>query len=161
MASRQTAAALIAASLLVLAGCAGLGPYASSSGQGPGAGPTEVTGEPGSRAPQAASSSDPAQLPGSAPQPAGAAAYLLGEAQRLSALRQFDQASAQLERALRIEPSNPWLYLALADVRLAQRDPQQAAVLVRRARSLSRGDPAVLADADALSLRNPRPETPP
>ncbi len=89
------------------------------------------------------------------PKPTGPAAHLLADAQRLSARREFDRASAQIERALRIERDNPWLYLALADIRLAQRDPEQAQNFVERARALSRGDPNVLNQARALSLRNP------
>ncbi|MEM6640307.1 MAG: tetratricopeptide repeat protein [Pseudomonadota bacterium] len=103
---------------------------------------------------------DPADVPSAPPvaaKPGPAAAHLVQQAQRLSARRDFAAAAAQLERALRIERDNPWIYLALADVRLAQGDAEQAAALTRRARGLSRGDPEVLSQADALALRDPRP----
>ncbi|MEO1575924.1 MAG: tetratricopeptide repeat protein [Pseudomonadota bacterium] len=148
---------------LVLGGCAGIDPYARPTpapGTPPPAVGTEVpapadAGEPGaSSAPDVQPDVAP---PPSAPRPGPAAAHLLAEAQALSARRDFDRAAAQVERALRIERDNPWLYLALADIRLAQGENGQAAALTRRARSLSRGDPAVLGEVDALNLRNPDP----
>lgn len=143
--------------VLLLSGCAGLDPYTTE--------PVE-TSTPGVPDPASRPPGTPLPAPGEpavgsvpappvAPRPTGPAAHLLADAQRLSARREFDRASAQIERALRIERDNPWLYLALADIRLAQRDPEQAQIFVERARSLSRGDPNVLQQARALSLRNP------
>jgi len=161
MVTRQLRGAVTIAALAVLHACAGLDPYrppatGSPAGEGPVV-PAQKQGE------VTAPSSVPAvtQPAPVAPKPSGPAAHLLSEAQRLSARREFDRASAQVERALRIEPSNPWLYLALADIRLAQRDTGQAAVLVQKARSLSRGDPQLLREAEALRLRNPAPAGPP
>lgn len=147
---------------LVLGGCAGIDPYAHSE-QAPRTPPSSGTVIPTPDSSGELSGPDePAVQPEvapapSAPRPGPAAAHLLAEAQTLSARRDFDRAAAQVERALRIERDNPWLYLALADIRLAQGDNGQAAALTRRARSLSRGDPAVLNEVDALNLRNPDP----
>jgi len=49
-------------------------------------------------------------------------------------------AAAGLERALRIEPRNPRLWLELARVRLAQGDSRQAESLATRALSFAGGD---------------------
>jgi len=49
-------------------------------------------------------------------------------------------AAAALERALRIEPRNPRLWLELARVRQAQGDPAQAEGLATRALSLAGND---------------------
>jgi tetratricopeptide (TPR) repeat protein len=146
--------------LPLLGACAGLDPYRTPPAQDrpvtnpsgstlPEPGGSEVTPLPEPGTPEVA------VPPPSAPKPGPAAAHLLYEAQQLSARREFDRAAAQIERALRIERNNPWLYLALADVRLAQDDARQAAILVGKARSLSQGDPQVLREAEALRLRNP------
>ena len=58
----------------------------------------------------------------------------------------LEQASATLERALRIEPDNPWLWHQLSLVRLFQHQDEQAAQLAARSNSLT-------ADA-ALQARN-------
>lgn len=49
-------------------------------------------------------------------------------------------AAATLERALRIEPRNPRLWLELARHRLAQGDPAQAEQLAQRANAFAGGD---------------------
>lgn len=154
MVTRQLRWLATVATLGVLSACATVDP-GPASGDSPLPGVTDTEQPPAVTAPPSTLEAASAPATPVAPQPAGAAAHLLAEAQRLSALREFDRASAQVERALRIEPSSPWLYLALADIRLAQRDTAQASVLVAKARSLSRGDPQVLSEADALNLRNP------
>ena len=159
---RWQALGTLVVALLATAGCAGINPYATTPPSAPtDPAPVSVPEMAPDNAPQAApptpeSVPDQAVTP-VAPRPGPAAAHLLAEATSLSARREFDLAAAQIERALRIERDNPWLYLALADIRLAQGDAGQAAVLTRRARSLSRGDPAVLGEAEALALRNPQP----
>lgn len=70
----------------------------------------------------------------------------------MSLLRQSDQqlaagspegAAAALERALRIEPRNPFVWQALARVRLAQDLPEQTADLAGKSSSLARGNPHI------------------
>jgi predicted Zn-dependent protease len=56
-------------------------------------------------------------------------------------------AAATVERALRIEPRNPRLWLKLARLRLAQGQPEQAEHLAERALSWS-GDDAALRAAN-------------
>lgn len=50
----------------------------------------------------------------------------------------YPSASAQLERALRIEPRNPWLWYELAQVRLRQGDYAQAEGLAARSNGYAR-----------------------
>lgn len=62
---------------------------------------------------------------------------LLDRAQTDSDSGQHDAAGASLERALRIEPRNPWLWLALAQVRLAQGQYAQAIALAGKSNSFA------------------------
>jgi predicted Zn-dependent protease len=52
-----------------------------------------------------------------------------------------DQSVATLERALRIEPRNPFLWQALADAHLRQNLPDQAETVAQRSNSLASGNP--------------------
>lgn len=56
------------------------------------------------------------------------------------------QAAAAIERALRIEPNSPYLWIELATVRLAEGDRRQALALARKAQRLA-GDDAVASEA--------------
>jgi len=56
-------------------------------------------------------------------------------------------AAATLERALRIEPENPLLWIELGRVRLNANNPSQADAMGRKALSLATGDPAAQASA--------------
>lgn len=67
-------------------------------------------------------------------------------------------AAATLERALRIEPDNPLLWIELGRVRLAESNAAQADALGRKALVLAGGDPAAQAAAwrliaDAMRAR--------
>jgi tetratricopeptide (TPR) repeat protein len=68
-----------------------------------------------------------------------AAATLLVQASTQRDQRQFDAAAATLERALRLAPTHPEPWLALAAVRLEQQRPEDAEGLARRALSLGGG----------------------
>jgi Tfp pilus assembly protein PilF len=59
----------------------------------------------------------------------------------------FGQASATVERALRIEPDNPLLWIELGRMRLGGGDAQQADAMGRKALSLANGDGAAQASA--------------
>jgi cytochrome c-type biogenesis protein CcmH/NrfG len=70
----------------------------------------------------------------------------------------FGAATATVERALRIEPNNPLLWIELGQVHLAQGDAPQAESLGRKAVALSVGDPNAQSSAwrligDALRTR--------
>jgi hypothetical protein len=62
---------------------------------------------------------------------------LLREVRRQWAAGQHDQAAAGLERALRIEPTNPYLWQHLAAVRLDQGRPQQAEQFAAKSNSMA------------------------
>ena len=59
----------------------------------------------------------------------------------------FGQASATIERALRIEPENPLLWIELGRMRLGAADADQADAMGRKALALGTGDPAAQAGA--------------
>ncbi len=62
---------------------------------------------------------------------------LLNEAKTYYEMKQFEQAAALLERALRIDPRNPILWHNLAGVRLAQEDWKRAANLATKSNTLA------------------------
>ncbi|MCK5719211.1 MAG: hypothetical protein KAH84_04585 [Thiomargarita sp.] len=61
---------------------------------------------------------------------------LLLEAKDYYVEKQFEQAAASLERALRIEPRHPILWHNLAGIRLSQEDWKRAANLAQKSNSL-------------------------
>lgn len=71
---------------------------------------------------------------------------LLDRAQADNAAGKRDAAEASLERALRIEPRNPWLWHDLAEVRLAQGQYAQAITLARKSISFAGGKHRVQAE---------------
>ena len=87
-----------------------------------------------------------------------AATALVAQAHTEAAGGDYGQAAATLERALRIEPDNPLLWIELGRVRLGENNPTQADALARKALSLAIGDAAAQASAwhliaDALKAR--------
>lgn len=95
----------------------------------------------------------PVPLPGpvTEPTPTGTAVLALLETADLQrADGQLAAAAASLERALRIEPQNPWTWYRLAAVRLEQGRLNQAEQLARRADSLAGTDNEVRARASRL-----------
>ncbi len=95
----------------------------------------------------------PVPLPGpvTEPQPTGSAVLaLLQTADLQQADGQLAAAAASLERALRIEPQNPWTWYRLAAVRLDQGRLDQAEQLARRCDSLAGSDDLVRARAWGL-----------
>jgi tetratricopeptide (TPR) repeat protein len=75
---------------------------------------------------------------------------LLNDAKNYYEMKQFEQAAALLERALRIEPRNPILWHNLAGVRLAQEDWKRAANLATKSNTLAGSNK----DYKELRLRN-------
>jgi tetratricopeptide (TPR) repeat protein len=85
---------------------------------------------------------------------------LVNEANSQASTGQLDLAAATLDRAVRIEPRNPLLWIELARVRLLENDGPQAEALSRKALVLARSDPKAHADAQsvldsALKLTHP------
>ncbi|MCG3200433.1 MAG: hypothetical protein NFCOHLIN_00286 [Gammaproteobacteria bacterium] len=69
---------------------------------------------------------------------------LLDEAEAYARQGDGDQAAATIERALRIEPKNPWLWHRLAVIRMQQGRYSEAIELATRSSSLANGDARLL-----------------
>jgi tetratricopeptide (TPR) repeat protein len=110
-----------------------------------------------------------APIPAPAPRPpltrenqlSPATSSLVTQAHALIAHGDLDGASATLDRALRIEPNNPLLWVERGKLRLAENDPRQAESCARKALALASGDRAaqaqsghLLADALRAQKRN-------
>ncbi len=75
----------------------------------------------------------------------------------------LDGASSTLDRALRIEPNNPLLWIERGRLRLAENDAHQAEACGRKALALASGDRGAQAQAgrllaDALRAQGRNPE---
>jgi predicted Zn-dependent protease len=86
---------------------------------------------------------------------------LVTQAKALISHGDFDGASSTLDRALRIEPNNPLLWIERGRLRLAESDAHQAEGCGRKALALASGDPnaqrqagRLLADALRAQQRN-------
>lgn len=77
-------------------------------------------------------------------------AVLTQQARSHAALGEYPEAMAALERAIRIEPGNPWLWLELARVHYAAGNVRQAEAHARKAASLAGTDDAARRAADDL-----------
>lgn len=135
---------VIAAALLSLAGCAAVATRPPAAPAAPAA-QAQAPGQPGPAqvAPGAAVPIAPvtiAQMSGNR-----AVVALLDRAQTDSQAGQREAAGASLERALRIEPRNPWLWQQLAQLRLAQGQYAQAITLARKSNSFAGHQPRVQA----------------
>jgi len=71
------------------------------------------------------------------------AAAIRKQARQLVNQGKLKAAAQTIERGLRIAPKDGWLWLNLAEIRLNQGRPDQAAALARKAGSLARNDPAL------------------
>jgi tetratricopeptide (TPR) repeat protein len=87
---------------------------------------------------------------------------LVTQAHSLMSRGDLDGASSSLDRALRIEPNNPLVWIEVGRLRLAESDAHQAEGCARKALALASGDRAsqgqagrVLADALRAQHRNP------
>jgi tetratricopeptide (TPR) repeat protein len=140
-------AAALAAAALLLSGCPAPAPRPS-----PPSSPVP--------SPPATGAAPSVPLPGApAPRPpppprenhlSPATRSLVAQARTLSAHGDFDAASSTLERALRIEPNNPLLWIELGRLRLAENDAHQAVGCGRKALALASGDPAAQRQAGRL-----------
>lgn len=82
--------------------------------------------------------------------PSPALLALMEQADQYEGQGQFDAALAQLERAQRIAPRDPMVYLQLSRLRLSMGEPDRAEQLARRGLSLSGQDPELVAAFEAL-----------
>ncbi len=136
---------------MTLSGCASL---RAPSGPQP---------RPSPSSPSAASPSMPPPLqpvpspPAPSPQPPARENHLspvtrslVTQAQSQIARGDLPAASSTLDRALRIEPSNPLLWIELGRLRLAESDAHQAEICGRKALALASGDHGAQSQAGRL-----------
>ncbi|MEM7082374.1 MAG: tetratricopeptide repeat protein [Pseudomonadota bacterium] len=84
-----------------------------------------------------------ASVPTQVARPTGPAGFLLDGAHRQRESGDLAGAAQSIERAMRIQPGNPWLSLELGQVRLAQGNATQAELMARRALAQASGDPSL------------------
>jgi hypothetical protein len=84
------------------------------------------------------------------PPVSAASQTLLNESRSHAAAGRYPQAAASIERAIRIEPRQPVLWLELGNIRLKEGNLAQAESLGRKALSLSAGDAELSARAQQL-----------
>ena len=75
---------------------------------------------------------------------------LVTQSRTLASRGDLDGASSTLDRALRIEPNNPLLWIELGRLRLAESDAHQAESCGRKALGLASGDHGTQAQAGRL-----------
>lgn len=85
-----------------------------------------------------------------APPISAASQALLSQSRSHQAAGNYDLAAASIERAVRIDPREPLLWLELGSIRLKEGDFAQAEAVGRKALSLSAGDAALTARAEDL-----------
>jgi Flp pilus assembly protein TadD len=76
-----------------------------------------------------------------------AASALVAQAHTQETSGDYGQAAATLERALRIEPENPLVWIELGRVHLGANDAAQADAMGHKALALGTGDPAAQSSA--------------
>jgi predicted Zn-dependent protease len=147
---------------IALTAAALLGGCLSSSRQ-----PSPETQIPNAPAPGAPSANPAPPRAPAAPQPprenhlSPATRSLVTQARNFMSHGDVDAASSTLDRALRIEPNNPLLWIELGRLRLTESDAHQAEGCGRKALALASGDPGaqkqagmLLADALRAQRRN-------
>jgi hypothetical protein len=132
-------------SVLMLAGCA------TSSRTSP----SPEGSRPPSSSPNSPTPALPPAVPRAAPPPrdirlSPATQSLVTQAHTLAERGDLLGASSTLDRALRIEPSNPLLWIEMGRIRLVEGDAHQAETCGRKAFALASGDQRALSGAGHL-----------
>ncbi len=126
---------------------AGAASTASTPSSAPATPPAPGTHAPAPGSPVPPSASGPAPPPPRQFHLGPAASALVAQAHQQAAAGDTPQAAATLERALRIEPENPLVWIELGRVRLAENNAAQADAMGRKALTLASGDPAAQSSA--------------
>jgi Tfp pilus assembly protein PilF len=140
----------VSAVTLALTGCALSGPPLAPPGSAvpaPGAGsaqPVPVPGQPAAPVPEPP---PPYTPPPKQFRLGPATSALVAQAHRQSAGGDYGAAAATLERAQRIEPDNPLVWIELGRLQLSTNNAAQADAMARKALSLATGDPATQSSA--------------
>jgi tetratricopeptide repeat protein len=130
--------ALVWTSALVLAACGQIPPQPPSVPR-PEVGPGSTATQP--RPPDVEAPPPPEQpRPGKTFRLGPASLALVSQAHKQSQDGDYGQAAASIERALRIEPNNPLLWIELGEVRLSEHNADQADAMGRKALALATGD---------------------
>jgi predicted Zn-dependent protease len=129
-------AALILLLAITLSACALHGPLPPAPAGGAAAG----TSVPAGPQPPPGSPEHPTPPPGRPARMGPAASALLAQARVQANAGEYVAAGATLERALRIEPDTPLLWVELGRVQLAQGNAPQADAMGRKALALAAGD---------------------
>jgi tetratricopeptide (TPR) repeat protein len=158
--SRRCTGFCVAVAMGLLSGCGALPPMSPPppSQPRPDVGPNSTQTQPGPRPEEAPSE----QAPRSPPKQfhlGPAALSLVSQAHKQSQSGDLAGAATTLERALRIEPNNPLLWIELGGVRLSENNGEQADSMGRKALALATGDPQAQSAAwrliaDSLRLRH-------
>ena len=128
--------------VLALAACASGGPVASGAPTGaavPGSAAGSLQPQPSAPLPNAP--------PGRPFHLGPAANALVARAHAQAGAGEYAAAGATLERALRIEPDNPLLWVELGRVQMGEGNGAQADGMGRKALALATGDPSAQASA--------------
>jgi Tfp pilus assembly protein PilF len=135
---------------------------ACASVRGPGPSVPQPAPAPGAPQPQPPAQQAPPEQPSRPPQKqfrlGPAATALITQAHTQANGGNYALAAATIERALRIEPDNPLLWIELGQVRMGEGNAAQADGLGRKALALATGDPQAQASAwrliaEALRVR--------
>jgi predicted Zn-dependent protease len=130
----------------VLGSCALRGPPVGARASTPETPPSSGSAQPGEGAPGAPAGRPNAAVPRQFHLGAASSA-LVSQAHTQAGGGDYGQAAATLERALRIEPDNPLLWIELGRVRLGESNAVQADALGRKALALAVGDATAQASA--------------
>lgn len=135
--------------VLVLAGCATTQRTSFPPPEGPAPPETPRPERPERpQPPEPSKPSEPEEMPPRSAQQASSPAVLslLNTADTLARNGNMDRAASVLERALSIEPRNPFIYQRLASVKLAEGKNDQAEAMARKSNSVAGDNPFVRAD---------------
>jgi Tfp pilus assembly protein PilF len=139
----------LAIAAAALGGCALRGPPVPQPTPPPAA-PPSGTAQPGPATPGPGAAAPPERP--AAPPPrqfhlGPAASALVAQAHQQAVGGDYGAATATLERALRIEPDNPLVWIELGRIRLSENNPAQADAMGRKALALATGDPSAQSSA--------------
>jgi tetratricopeptide (TPR) repeat protein len=135
-----------------------------SPGAAPGTPGAQTGGAPSEEARSASTPGEEGERPGPKQFHLGpAATALVAQSHQQATGGNFAAASATLERAVRIEPENPLLWIELGQVRMQEGNAAQASSMGRKALALATGDVQAQASAwrliaDALRAQGRDPE---
>jgi Flp pilus assembly protein TadD len=97
-----------------------------------------------------ASTAQPRSNPTKMRQENAASAALLEQSRDERVAGNYADAAVSIERALRIDPNNPALWIELAEIKAAAGDFEQAEMMARKALTLAGSDRSIMARADQL-----------